>query len=175
MSEKSVSTREIFDAIDEGNAEYVASCLRDHRDIFLNRGWVTWIESSAMAGRLPILKLLVGAGADVNEPYSDDSTDSPEGVIDLAAAEGHLEVVKWLLDHGARINHIKDNKTRCFTLNNAARAGHLDVVKLLIERGAAVNAEWAGMTPLDHALTYNKQHVVDYLRSVGAKTATELV
>ncbi len=95
-------------------------------------------------------------------------------MIDTAASEGHLEVVRWLLDNGATVNHVVNGQTRCFALTGAAFRGRLDVVKLLVERGAMLNAVWAGMTPLDHALAYDKKEVGSYLRSVGGKTAKEL-
>jgi hypothetical protein len=44
----------------------------------------------------------------------------------------------------------------------------------IVERGAAVNACWAGLTPLDHALAYNREEIAAYLRSAGGKRAGEL-
>ncbi len=168
------TAREIFDAIYQGDLEYVARALRDHREVFQWEGWTTWMSSAASTGQLSLLELLVAAGADVNAPESVGVASSPEGVIHTAAAEGHFEVVRWLLDHGAAINHTVGGRVRCFAMGSAVGSGHLEVVKLLVERGAAVNACWAGMTPLNHALLYGQAEVADYLRSVGAKTADEL-
>ncbi|HEY1191866.1 MAG TPA: ankyrin repeat domain-containing protein [Gemmata sp.] len=174
MAGGSPSPREISDAIFRGDVEYVARALRDHREVFVTKGWVTWMHSAADVGLLPVIEMLVAAGADVNTPQSNHSVPSPEGVIDTAAAEGHLEVVRWFLDHGAVINHVITGRVRCFALAGAAGSGHLEVVKLLVERGAAVNSCWAELTPLDHAVMYGQVEVAAYLRSVGGKTAAEL-
>jgi hypothetical protein len=162
---------DIYDAIDAGDAEFIARGLRDQPEVFRAHGWRMWMGAAADAGRLRVMELLVAAGADVNEPKSGSSAASPEGVIDVAAAMGHLDVVRWLLDRGARVNHEVLGQTRCFALVNAVRSRHLDVVKLLVERGAAVNACWAGLTPLDHAMMYGRADAAEYLRSVGGKTA----
>jgi hypothetical protein len=166
--------REIFDAIYQKDIEYVARALRDHREVFEREGWTTWMSSAASVGLLPLLELFVAAGADVNAPQSNHSVPSPEGVIETAASEGHLEVTRWLLDRGAVVNHVVNGQVRCGALVSTVGSGHLEVVKLLVERGAAVNSCWAGLTPLDHATMYGKAEVADYLRSVGGKLAAEL-
>jgi ankyrin repeat protein len=53
-----------------------------------------------------------------------------------ASQNGHIEVVKLLLEKGANI-HADDD----FSLRIASQQGHLEVVKLLIENGANVNAQ----------------------------------
>jgi ankyrin repeat protein len=54
----------------------------------------------------------------------------------VAAYNGHLEVVKLLLEKGADIEH-KDNDGRT-PLCVAAYNGHLEVVRLLLEKGADI-------------------------------------
>jgi ankyrin repeat protein len=174
MAAKGITPAQVFSAIYAGEEEFVAAALRDNRDMFVTKGWTTWLSSAASAGRLRLVQLLVEAGADMNAPESEASVPSPEGVIDSAAGNGHLEVVRWLLDRGAKINHVVDGVTRCFALVNAVGSGHLDVVRVLVERGAAVNSCWAGLTPLDHARMYGQDEVAAYLQSVGGKTAAEL-
>ena len=49
----------------------------------------------------------------------------------LATEEGHLEVVKFLVENGANIH--ADNYG---ALRVASQNGHLEVVKFLVERGA---------------------------------------
>jgi len=53
-----------------------------------------------------------------------------------AAESGHLEVVKYLVENGANI-HAKDNWALCW----AARNGHLKIVKYLVENGADIHAD----------------------------------
>jgi uncharacterized protein len=82
---------------------------------------------------------------------------------------GNIEMVRYMLDLGAQINHTVAGRTRCFALTSAARGGHLEVVKLLVESGAEINAAWTPWTALDYAMNYGQATVADYLRSVGGK------
>jgi hypothetical protein len=162
-------------AVQAGDAEAFARLMRDYPEHVWDRRqphYTRWLFAAADAGQLPIIELLVDAGADVNSPKADNG--SPEGVIDTAASQGHLEVVCWLLDRGAVVNHVVSGERRCFALTGAASSGHLEVVKLLVERGAWFNCAWADCTPLAHAIGYGETEVANYLRSVGAKLPDEL-
>ncbi|CZR67067.1 uncharacterized protein PAC_16966 [Phialocephala subalpina] len=70
-----------------------------------------------------------------------------------ASMNGHIEVVKLLLEKGANVNAaIEDGST---PLHRASMNGHLESVKLLLEKGANVNtATKDGSTPL-HRASYN--------------------
>ena len=56
-------------------------------------------------------------------------------ILNWALKRGHLEVAKFLLDHGADVN-ARDG----FALIEASVYGHLEVAKLLLDYGADVNA-----------------------------------
>lgn len=117
------------------------------------------------------MKALVELGLDINKPQFPDDPFSPEGPVSLAAAFGHLEVTRWLLDRGAVINHEVDGRVRCMALFSAAGNGHLEIVKLLVERGAAVHSVWHGMNTLMHA--EGRPEMEEYLRSLGLKDLRE--
>ena len=87
----------------------------------------------------------------------------------MAASEGHIEIVRWLLQQGEKINFEVDGKPRCMSLSFAATNGHLDVVKLLVQHGASLTTAFQGNTPLSQAEAYGHSEVAEYLRSVGAK------
>ena len=53
-----------------------------------------------------------------------------------AAAEGHVDVIKLLLQHGADVSHQLDSGFDAFP---AVRNGHINVVRLLINEGVDVN------------------------------------
>jgi len=84
-------------------------------------------------GGLPVIKLLIDAGADV------DSLNSHNGytVLMLAAHKGDMDVVQLLLDSGARDD---DPTGEAHTpLYLAARRGHADLLELFIRRGCPIN------------------------------------
>jgi ankyrin repeat protein len=62
--------------------------------------------------------------------------ENEEGKTPLieACEGGHLEVVRWLLDRGADINH--QGNGGCTTLYWASNTEHTPVVRLLLEKGA---------------------------------------
>ena len=58
--------------------------------------------------------------------------------IHYACEEGHTDIVKLLLDHGAEINTATNNGWQA--IHHAANKGHTDIVKLLLDHNAKVNA-----------------------------------
>ena len=54
--------------------------------------------------------------------------------LHVAACEGHLEVVKYLLEHGASV-HLRDRFGHS-PLDDAVRFGHEEVVEILVNTGA---------------------------------------
>jgi hypothetical protein len=117
---------------------------------------------------------------DVNESKDSKDSEDPdnpfyqaEGPIAQAASEGHSSIVRWLLDHGAKINYIVNGKRRCVPLVFAAQAGHIDVVKLLVEYGADIHAKTGGTDAITQAEDYGHFAIRDYLRSLGARTLRE--
>jgi hypothetical protein len=78
-----------------------------------------WMWKAAMDGNLPLLQGLVAPGLDVNESKDRDDPADPnpfyqaEGPILQAPGNGHLEIVRWLLERGARINYEVHGRRRC--------------------------------------------------------------
>jgi ankyrin repeat protein len=70
-----------------------------------------------------------------------------------AAARGHVEIMRLLIDRGADVNAQSDgNQT---ALLNAADMGQFDAVKLLLEKGADVkHVDFTGGTALYHAVEF---------------------
>lgn len=56
----------------------------------------------------------------------------------VAAQHGHLDVVKYLVEHGAAIDSPRN--TGATPLFITCQHGHLDVAKYLVKRGAQVSA-----------------------------------
>ena len=90
----------------------------------------------------------------------------------LAAAEGRLDVVRYLLDEGADVN-ARENYGNT-SLAEAAYNGHLAIVNELLLRGAEINAIGDDGTALDLATSRNNTAVADLLKHRGGKTAREI-
>ena len=115
-----------------------------------------------------MMELLIKYGADFN---AIDSPDHPEGIIAAMFNDGdaHVEVVRWLLKHGAIINREWQGKLRCSSLEKAAICGALEGARLLVEHGAILNSlTKINKTPLDLAVLNGHPEVAEYLRSQGA-------
>lgn len=173
-----VISRHLHEAFHSGNVDEFRKSLTAHPEYIRDEdGLDFWMSKAATIGRLPIIKALVELGMNVNEPhYQSDETDpfiEPEGAILHAASQGHLEIVRWLLENGAKINYVVQNMPRCWPLVSAATNGHLDVVKLLVEHGADIHATWRGVNAITQAEDFGQFAVRDYLHSLGARTLRE--
>ena len=83
---------------------------------------------------------------------TDDRGSTP---LHLAAHNGHTDIFRLLLDHGAEVNEI--NYYGETPLHQAATMRHPDIVSLIMERGVGVNVDALnsqGQTPLLQALAY---------------------
>ena len=90
----------------------------------------------------------------------------------LAAREGRLNAVRYLLDHGADLNAVDAAGNTALT--EATYYGQVPVLKELLSRGANINSLSATGTPLDIALSRSNDLIADLLKHYGAKRASEL-
>ena len=89
-------------------------------------------------------------------------------LLHYAAREGHLEVVKYLINKGSNINE-KDNYGGRIPLHYAAMNEHLEVVKYLINKGANIDEkDNRGVTALHQAIYWGRLNVVKFLVRNGA-------
>lgn len=79
-------------------------------------------------------RILIDGGADVNEP-SQNTTNSYNTPLMIAAWEGQLEMVKALVDNGACLNQ-QDKKNGFTALIKAVFRNKDDIVRFLLEAGA---------------------------------------
>ncbi len=92
--------------------------------------------------------------------------DNERSVLSCAAANGQLDVVKWLLKHGADPNLSNWQSP----LSQACFYGHYDVARILLENGADPNfTTHTGATPLSEAVDQTKgAKMVELLIAYGA-------
>lgn len=104
------------------------------------------LVTACRVGDARLVRLLLGAGADVNAACSFDSYTA----LHAAACEGHAECCRLLLEHGANPN--ARNFVGMTPLYVAALEGAADCCEVLLEHGADVNAkDDDGETALDLA------------------------
>ena len=134
----------------------------------------TALHVCTATGNVEIAKLLLHEKALIESP-----NDLSQRPLDEAAACGHLEMVKLLLRHGARVQAIKPfgtfrSKRNDKPLNLAAAGGHTEMVRLLLDEGAALddvsNLRHSG-TALKTACYHGHVATVSLLLERGAKVA----
>jgi ankyrin repeat protein len=124
-----------------------------------------YFSEAATDGNVRRMRWLHLAGVNVN-PHA-----APPPLL-LAAREGRLNAVRYLLDQGADVNgHDNIGNT---ALAEATYYAQVPVIKELIARGANINALTRSGTPLDIALNRNETAVIDLLKHYGGRPASEL-
>lgn len=157
---------EIEAAIDADDVAIARRLVKRYQQVLREQNWGNrLLRHAARRDNVEMVAVFPEFGFDINAP---DADGQPEGAILEAAGDGVINVVRWLLDHGAKINQEVDGVVRCIPLSRAARHGHLEVVKMLVEHGADINAVWAGHNALSFSIMYGQEEVEAYLRSQGA-------
>ena len=122
-----------------------------------------YFAQATMDGNLSRMRLLHFAGANIN---ARSNCCTP---LFLAAGEGRLDVVRYLLDERADVN--ARERLGNTALAEATYYGHIAVIKELLFRGADINAIGEDGTALDIAVKRNNPAVADLLRHHGGKSA----
>lgn len=179
-------------AIKHGKGEVIDALLAAGADIegHNNNGY-TPLAVAASSGRADPLRRLIAAGAAVNATVHDGSTalslasarSSTTAVELLLAAKadpdldkpllnavryGRTDIVRKLLEAGAKIDlHDSDGHG---LLHQAAMQGAEETFKLLMDNGAELDQRDRrhGFTPLQWAVHYNRQQMVEFLLERGA-------
>ncbi len=102
----------------------------------------TPLHLALMGDHIEIANYLLDAGANVSSESNGNS------LLSVAAAKGHLNLAKRLINSGAKPNPhpIKPGQYQNTPLAFAAYNGHIEIVKLLVEHGANLDAQEATIT-----------------------------
>lgn len=122
-------------------------------------GHVTPVIAAAVLGRADLLRVLLAAGAKAQPAMG--------WPLFEAAARGHLDAVKALVEGGADPRQL--GAWGGTALHDAATRGHAEVAAYLLEKGCdpkVVNKD--GATALGYAQHGKHQAVIDLLRKAGA-------
>ncbi|CAM9580108.1 unnamed protein product [Pylaiella littoralis] len=107
--------------------------------------------------RPAVVEVLLSSGADFDVRFQEDERDSfRSSPLDVTAAgEGHLDVMRAIIERGGRIAVNAVDPVGCSALHHAARstdAKAIDAIDMLIEAGASVAAASNfGATPLHYS------------------------
>lgn len=161
----------LFVAVEKGDlGPFRTAPLETVQKSYLGGDTLSYLHLAARAGHVRLCELLIARGIDVNR-----TADGRWGgtALQVAAAHGHLDVVRALLAHGALVDGV--TWAMATPLMDAARNGHIDIVRTLIASGADIHREGLGLpqTALDFAIAYihtglGQAAVAELLRQHGA-------
>jgi uncharacterized protein len=114
-----------------GQADVVAELIKRGAQVMArnNRG-MTPLHAASYGGSLRVVRLLVDAGAAVND--ADDKFKVTPLIV--AAEEDHVDVVQFLIDHGANLE--QQERHGYTALTRAGFKERRDTIALLLKSGA---------------------------------------
>lgn len=121
----------------------------------------TALYQAAREGRLPVMRVLLDAGA---SPHSEREYGSTP--LDAAVAGGNRDAVTMLLDAGAKLDGISDNGS---PLRSAVSHGKSDMLSYLLSKGAKVNLrDKQGRQVIHDAALRGDPAILEVLLNAGA-------
>ncbi len=161
-NESESNLKNIYEIIQAGDIAGVRDFIASGADInqvHKKSGW-TPLEIAAEKGELEIAKILIEAGAIVDNGFSEP--------LDLSAYNGFTEIVNLLLQAG---NYAEKEKNKPFydAFFSAIICGHIEIVKAFIRIGTDVNYLLNGDSGLCRATESCHQEIIEFLLEVGAE------
>lgn len=155
----------LYRAVVRGNRDIVEILLAARADPNGNSRWETTLEAALKYNFLDIAKLLLVAGADVDQLQASPDRQTP---LQFAVKKKSAEMVKLLLDVGADANRRGGNKNDGTALTIAVSSGSVEIVTLLLAAGADPNISTIGLfTPMECAVKRNSMEMVKLLVNKG--------
>ena len=128
----------IYLAIQQGKSDNVALLIDENKNaIAMTTPFGTWLHVAASLGNLPIMKLFLKKGIDINVKGGVLGGNA----LNYAASRGQLEAVKFLFSRGGEFDTSDPTRNPLFS---AIVSGHLSVAKFLIEKGIDISVKYSG-------------------------------
>ncbi|XP_077966089.1 poly [ADP-ribose] polymerase tankyrase-2-like [Styela clava] len=140
--------------------DLVRDCDLDIHDLL--RGDAALLDATKKGCLARVQKLCTTKNINCRDHQGRNSTP-----LHLAAGYNNLEVVEYLIEHGADVN--AQDKGGLIPLHNASSYGHVEIAAFLIKNGALVNAtdRWA-FTPLHESAQKGRTQLCTLLLAHGA-------
>ncbi len=144
-------------AVAENHEAVVRELIANHADVKArSKNRFTAFLFAVQQGNLPIAKMLLAAGADVNETAPDGiggdtnarrlfKPNTEAGALLMAIDSAHQDMAKFLIEQWSRREPARRRRT---PLHSAIQQAMPDLVKLLLAKGADPNARLERPMPL---------------------------
>jgi ankyrin repeat protein len=150
--------------------------LTEYLDGFPDQGWTTtlgWAIIKDKGKHLDIVQMILEAGDDPNGNVFKQYVNGTilKTALLVAVDTGNLEMVRLLVNHGAKVNCLTTMGVKRTPLQTAVEIGSFDIVEYFLSKGAEINAPPArsgGATSLQLAAIGGYIGIAELLLNSGA-------
>ncbi len=159
----------LVDACDPNQLPLTLTATYQHKKecaaLFVEKGAYLDSFTAAAIGNLERVQSLINSGNMECDQVNLDGFNA----LQLACFFAQEPVANWLIEQGANVNTVAQNKTRICPVHAAAAGGNLTILQALLTAGANPNAQQeGGFTPLHTAAQNNNQAMTALLLTHGA-------
>ena len=156
----------LMDTIERGNIEIMKILIANGANVNAsNHDGQTSLDMAIEKGNTEIVQLLMKNGATMDKYFT----------LSSAIYTKNIEMIKMVIDNGAKVNPYFIDDEFLTPLMDACNTGTLEIVKLLLNAGANINDYGdEGQTALELVERREDKEMMEFLKSKGAKTSSEL-